>query len=159
MFILGPSLGPINTNMQMAAFPVLSDPSTSMGHTILDLGDDVFTRGRAHPMIDQAQRLARLAHEAEDPETGVILLDIVLGYGCNGDPGGEIARALDEIAGELGPASGMPAVVASICGTYGDPQGYERQRAVLELAGVIVAPTNAIACELVRDALRGSADG
>jgi FdrA protein len=159
LFLLGPSLGAIHSNLHVEGLPALSDPGVSEGHTIVDLGDDVFTRGRAHPMIDQAQRLARLKRETEDPEVAVILLDVVLGYGCNSDPGGEIAAALREIAGSRGSGVKIPLIVASICGTHGDPQGYDRQRRSLEAAGVVVAPTNAHACELVRDLLKGVCDG
>jgi FdrA protein len=159
MFILGPRLGRIHTNMHMEAFPALEDPGVSKGHTVLDLGDDVFTRGRAHPMIDQRYRLDRIGKEAADPETAVILLDVVLGYGCNSDPGGEIAGALARIAPgdarQSTPAAGGPLVVASICGTREDPQGYDGQKRVLQSAGVVVAETNARACEVARGILKG----
>jgi FdrA protein len=159
MFLLGPHLGRIHSNLHVESCPVLSDPQASVGHTIIDLGDDVFTRGRAHPMIDQAQRLARLAREAGDPETAVILLDVVLGYGCNSDPGGEIGAGLEEIRRSRAAGVSMPVIVASICGTYADPQDYRRQKRALETAGVAVAPTNAGACELVRELLEGAPDG
>jgi FdrA protein len=159
MFILGPWLGEIHTNMHLRGFHQLDDPTASAGHTILDLGDDTFTRGRAHPMIDQWYRLDRLAREFADPETAVILLDVVLGYGANADPAGEIAGALAELARGAGAEHRMPLVIASICGTRDDPQGYERQRAVLESAGVVMAQTNAHACELVGHILTGDPDG
>lgn len=158
LFLLEPSLGAIHSNLHVEGMPALGDPAASEGHTIVDLGDDVFTRGRAHPMIDQAQRLARLKREVEDPETAIILLDVVLGYGCNSDPGGEIAAAYGEIIQSVGPGATMPIVVASICGTLGDPQGYDRQKQALEAAGVIIAPTNAYACGLVGELLIGVSD-
>jgi FdrA protein len=159
MFILGPYLGEIHTNIHLEGFLGLDDPTVSAGHTILDLGDDAFTRGRAHPMIDQWYRLDRLAREIADPETAVILLDVVLGYGANPDPAGEIAGALAKLAGGKAAESRMPIIIASICGTRDDPQGYDRQRTVLESAGVIVAETNARACELVRDIFEGDNNG
>jgi hypothetical protein len=159
LFLLGESLGAIHSNLHVEGMPALSDPAESRGHTIIDLGDDVFTRGRAHPMIDQAQRLARLKREVEDSEVAVILLDVVLGYGCNSDPGGEISAALSRLAESRAASGTTPVIVASICGTHGDPQGYDRQRRVLEDVGVVVAPTNAYACEIVRDLLRGVSDG
>jgi FdrA protein len=159
LFLLSPSLGEIRSNLHIEDMPGLSDPSVSEGHTIVDLGNDAFTRGRAHPMIDQAQRLARLEREALDPETAVVLLDVVLGYGCNSDPGGEIAAALGEIAEGRVPGETMPVIVASVCGTQSDPQGYDRQKRALEAAGVIVTPTNAYACMLAGDILGGVCDG
>jgi FdrA protein len=145
IFIIGSSLEAIHTNLKVPGFPILRDPTASMAHTIVDLGDDAFTRGRAHPMIDQSCRLTRLAREIQDPETAVILLDIVLGYGCNGDPAGEIVQSIRR---------GGPIVIASICGTQQDPQNYYRQRDTLESAGVIVAETNAEACELALEAVK-----
>ncbi|MFH1221078.1 MAG: acyl-CoA synthetase FdrA [Candidatus Eisenbacteria bacterium] len=141
VFMLGGALAPMHTNMKLPGTVRLEDAAVSIGHTIVDLGDDVFTRGRAHPMIDQAYRLARLEREAADPETAVILLDVVLGYGCNADPAGELVEKIEKIGTH-------PIFVASICGTQGDPQNYGLQRQKLEAAGVIVAETNAHACEL-----------
>jgi succinyl-CoA synthetase alpha subunit len=157
-FILGRSFDKIHTNLKLPGLVMLDDPGASSGHTIVDLGDDVFTRGRAHPMIDQSYRLTRLAKEASDPETAVILLDVVLGYGCNADPAGEIAGCLAGESGGNRKSPGGPIVIASICGTYQDPQGYDRQRQALSSVGVLVAETNAQACELARKALGGQAD-
>lgn len=148
VFILKRHLGGINTNMHLPGTRLLRDLSASEGHTIVDLGDDAFTRGRAHPMIDQSYKLARLAREFQDPETAVILMDVVLGYGCNMDPGGEIARLLEDLKKKQVGSPG-PAVVVSLCGTRDDPQGYERQRQGLEEAGAVVAGTNELACMLV----------
>jgi succinyl-CoA synthetase alpha subunit len=152
--ILGTSLRPMHVNMKLPGAIALDDPAVSAGHTIVDLGDDAFTRGRAHPMIDQAYRLTRLAREVKDPETAVVLMDVVLGYGCNEDPGGEIADVLRRSVGTQASEIGEPIVVASICGTHGDPQNYDLQRQKLEAAGVLVAETNAEACELALDLLR-----
>jgi len=148
VFILKEHLGEIDTNMKLPGTGLLTDPSASAGHTVVDLGDDAFTRGRAHPMIDQSYKLARLAKEFEDPETAVVLMDVVLGYGCNMDPGGEIARLLIDLKEKHAESPG-PAVVISLCGTHDDPQGYARQKRELEAAGAIVAGTNELACMLV----------
>ncbi|MFZ1947359.1 MAG: hypothetical protein WAW06_07405, partial [bacterium] len=161
VFIMGERITPISTNMKLPETLMLDGHSASRGHTVVDLGDDAFTRGRAHPMIDQSYRLTRLEREVADPEAAVILLDVVLGYGCNPDPAGEIARALGFSGGPSGASrstgSGagarMPAVIASICGTRGDPQDYDRQRRELEDAGVVVAETNAVAAQWVADLL------
>jgi FdrA protein len=157
VFILGQQVRPVATNMKLPGTAMLEDPSASRGHTVVDLGDDAFTRGRAHPMIDQSYRLARLRREMADPETAVVLLDVVLGYGCNGDPAGEIASVLAEGAGSSGSGgrAERPAVVASVCGTRSDPQDYDRQRRELEAAGVLVAETNAVASGWVAELLRG----
>src|SRR5262249_41932174 len=49
-------------------------------HRVVDLGEDVFTVGRPHPMIDGALRREWIDKEATNPTTAVLLLDVVLGY-------------------------------------------------------------------------------
>ena len=47
------------------------------------MGDDEFTQGRPHPMIDPTVRDARILAEASDPATAIIVFDVVLGYGAS----------------------------------------------------------------------------
>jgi succinyl-CoA synthetase alpha subunit len=116
------------------------------GHTVIDLGDDAFTAGRPHPMIDFRLRNEHIAAAAADPTTAVILLDVVLGYGAHPDPAGALLPAIDDARGRSGGRA--VAFVASVCGTAGDPQNLARQEAALSAAGVILAPSNAEAARL-----------
>ena len=112
------------------------------GHRVVDLGDDAYTLGRPHPMIDGTLRREWIVREASDPSTAVILLDIVLGYGAHADPVGELLPAIER-------ARARPvAVVASVCGTHADRQGLGRQTDALQRTGVIVMPSNAQAARL-----------
>ena len=111
-------------------------------HRVVDLGDDTFTVGRPHPMIDGTLRREWIAHEADDVNVAVILLDVVLGYGAHPDPAGELVSAID------GARARGVAVIASVCGTDADPQGLARQSDTLRRAGVIVMPSNAQAARL-----------
>ena len=117
-------------------------------HSIVDLGADEYTRGRPHPMLEPAIRSEPLRAAIADPATAVVLLDLVVGYGAHADPAGVLRDALAAM-----PAA-RPPLVASVCGTEADPQGYSRQVRTLESAGVIVAPSNAHAAELALRALR-----
>ncbi len=112
------------------------------GHTILDLGDDAYTRGRPHPMIEPAVRDEPLRQALDDPLVAVVLLDVVLGHGSHRDPAGHLAAFLAKIA------SPRPLLIASVTGTDGDPQGYRAQTARLAAAGIVVAPSNADATML-----------
>jgi FdrA protein len=114
-------------------------------HTMIDLGDDAFTRGRPHPMIDPAVRDGPLAEALADPAVGVVLLDVVLGFGAHTDPAGHLAGAL------AGPSA---AIIASVTGTDADPQPRHEQVRKLEAAGVIVAESNAEAAALALAAVR-----
>ncbi len=121
------------------------------GHRLIDLGDDEFTRGRPHPMLEPGVRIAPLTAALEDPAVGVILLDIILGYGAHSDPTTPVAEALVR----AGPS--RPAVVASVCGTEADPQRYGQQVRRLEAAGALVMVSNARATELALAVSRGLA--
>ncbi len=101
---------------------------------LVDFGDDDYTEGRAHPMIDPSLRLERLAEVAADPTTGVILLDVVLGHGAEDDPAASLAPAL---------AGVRPPVVVAVVGTAHDPQDRDRQVAALVAAGAEVHLSNA----------------
>lgn len=108
-------------------------------HICLDLGEEEYTRGRPHPMIDPAARLERIVQEGTNPHTAVVLIDVVLGYGSHDDPAGQLAPACADVIA----IDGGPQVVAYVLGTEGDPQGLAGQRKKLEDVGCIVAATNA----------------
>ncbi len=119
------------------------------GHRMIDLGADEYTRGRPHPMIDPAGREAALAETLRDSEIGVVLLDVVIGYGAHADPAGGLAAIVEADGAEQ-----RPVVVASVTGTAGDRQGWSAQVARLEAAGVCVAPSNADAAALALTSIR-----
>ena len=132
-------LGNAWSNAPLDSSRKMKDVWKSREHTVVDLGDDVFTRGRPHPMIDHRLRNERLLEEAADPGVAVILLDVVLGYGAHPDPAAEMAPAL---AGARKKNRSL-VFVASVCGTDEDPQGLARQEAALRAAGVLLAESNA----------------
>ncbi len=110
----------------------------------MDLGDEFFTAGRAHPMIDPTLRRLRIAQEARDPEAATLLLDIVLGYGSASDPGGALADAIRSAGGKGGKGGGGLVAMAHICGTETDPQSYTDQSERLTAAGARLFPSNAL---------------
>jgi len=144
--LLGGRLDPMRSNTSFPATSLVNDPWHSEGHTVLDLGDDMFTRGRPHPMIDHRLRNERLVQEAADPETAVVLIDVVLGCGAHEDPTAAMAPALAEARQQNGGSA--PALVGFVCGTEADPQGLSRQKAALSEAGVLLADSNAQAVRL-----------
>jgi len=122
----------------------------SDGHEIIDLGDDSYTLGRPHPMIDPTARRDRLPAVFDDETTAVVLLDTVIGFGSADDPAGAIAPVIEDGLARAARAGRQVAVVASVCGTNADFQGYQEQRSKLVQVGVTVLPSNAAA---VRHAL------
>jgi FdrA protein len=135
LVILSGILGPVYSNTPINKGWALPAPVGT--HVCLDLGEEEFTKGRPHPMIDPEARIEHLREEGARPDVAVVLLDVVLGYGAHADPAGQLAPVCADIrAGGQGPA-----VVAYVLGTDGDPQGLAAQRATLIEAGCIVPPT------------------
>lgn len=130
---------PIHANVATSVATSLDGEVTAAGHVVVDLGEDDYTRGRPHPMIDQSLRIERIEEEA--PDTAVLLLDVVLGHGAHADPAGELVPAL-RAARDANPDL---AVVVSLCGTAGDPQDRDAQAAALLAAGASVHLSNAAA--------------
>jgi FdrA protein len=110
----------------------------------IDLGDDRYTRGRPHPMIEPELRNEHIARALGDRAVGVLLFDVVLGYGAHHDPAGVLAEAL---------RGAQKPVIASVTGTERDPQGWSRQVARLREAGAVVAASNAHAAALAASAV------
>jgi FdrA protein len=118
------------------------------GGEFTDFGDDEYTQGRAHPMIDPSLRIEQLAVAARDPSMTVLLLDVVLGYGAHPDPAADLAPAIESAVG----ARDDLHVIVALVGAAGDPQGLEDQRERLEAAGAVVVRGNARAAALAREA-------
>jgi FdrA protein len=132
----------VHSNVPLDEAYRLADSTVSEGHTIVDLGEDEFTVGRLHPMMDNDLRIRRLQQEADDPEVAVILLDVVLGHGAHPDPAGELGPAIAEARAGAEAAGRHLEVVAVVVGTDEDPQGLEAQVEQLEAAGARVETSN-----------------
>lgn len=123
----------------------LEDARCSREHTAVDLGEDEFTLGRPHPMIDYGLRVERLLEEARDPTTAVILLDVVLGFGSHPDPAAALAPAVREARR----VAGRPLLlIGFVCGTEQDPQPLAAQRAALEAEGLWLAGSSSAAASV-----------
>jgi FdrA protein len=139
---------PVYSNAPLPGREALPDSTKSYRHAAVDLGEEEFTVGRPHPMIDNDLRVRRLLQEARDPEVAVIMLDVVLGYGAHPDPASELGWAVEE-ARKLARGEGRDLMfVASVTGTDDDPQGLDQTISTLERAGVIVRDSNSAAARL-----------
>ena len=116
----------------------------SQGYDIIDLGDDIYTQGKPHPMIDPEVRVKKIKEYAQDASTGILLVDIVLGYGAHEDMVGALLPAIKD-AQELNPEL---QVVATVVGTDKDPQNYQEAVQRLQEQHVLVAESNAKAVQL-----------
>jgi FdrA protein len=139
LLVLEPLLGAVSSNLE---------PGSAGIHRIVDLGADEFTVGRAHPMLDPTARIEAIERVAKEPDVAVLLLDIVLGHGAARDPAGDLAPALVAARAEMRAHGRGLAIVATVIGTAGDPQGLAAQISRLEAAGAWVAPSNAEAARI-----------
>ncbi|MEV0321097.1 acyl-CoA synthetase FdrA [Streptomyces sp. NPDC050658] len=138
--LLGPALGDIARDAP--GYIPGEAPRLPARHLVLDLGDDAYTAGRPHPMIDPAVRTAYLRAALDDASTAVVLLDVVLGHGAADDPAGEVARVLAEGRAE------RPVVIAFVVGTDRDMQQLALQKRMLEEAGAVVVDSGTVAAQV-----------
>ncbi len=120
----------------------------SIGHTLVDLGDDYFTQGRVHPMIDPSPVAERMLAEGAKPDVVVILFDLVLGFGAHPDPASVLAPAISQATQSAKQHGRNLTFVSHVCGTDEDPQNAKAQEKQLQEVGAIVAPSNLQAVEV-----------
>ena len=116
------------------------------GNVVVDLGDDAYTQGKPHPMIDPAKRIECMQEAVDDESTGVVLLDIMLGYGSHADMAGSLIPTIKELQAKADAAGRKVFFIATVCGTRRDFQGYDDAVNKLKDAGVIVCENNKLAC-------------
>ena len=137
-----------SSNTPITGNAALADVWTSAGDTIIDMGDDVFTQGRPHPMIDPTLRNERIRAEIDDPSTAVLLFDVVLGYGAATDPVSTLLEVLAQAGRRATDAGRSVVVIGHVCGTDADPQDRSAVITQLREAGVLVADSNAHAARM-----------
>ncbi|HRY29586.1 MAG TPA: FdrA family protein, partial [Elusimicrobiota bacterium] len=148
LLILSEMLGDVHSNIPLKPGLKLQNSMKSVANTVIDMGEDEFTVGRPHPMIDYSLRNKKILEEANASETAVILLDVVLGYGSTPQPLEDILPALQEAFAVVRKNRRGLSVVCSVTGTDKDPQNRSKVVQGLEKAGCLVQPSNAAACRL-----------
>jgi FdrA protein len=150
LWLLRRALGKVDSNLDHTF-----DGSDGVGHAVLDLGAEEFTSGRPHPMIDPTVRSRQLLNAARHPAVGVVLCDVILGWGAHADPAGALVAGWDE-ACELARSAGRHLIgIATVCGTPDDPQGHAQQCQVLHHHGLILTDSNAQAVRLAAAVVGG----
>jgi FdrA protein len=149
------STGNVYCNVAKKQEERMADPYKSIEHSFVDLGDDNFTVGKPHPMIDPSLRNPRIIQEAKDSNVAVILMDIVLGYGSHKDPAGLALDAIKEAKAIAEKEGRSICFVAYVCGTDKDIQDFAAQEAKLAAEGVILARSNARAARLAAAIIGG----
>ena len=143
----------VHSNAPLQGMLGLPDPLESCGSCFVDMGAEIFVKGRPHPMIDASLRMHRLVQEGNDPAVALILLDFILGAISSRDPVGDLLGAIRSAQEAARRRGGHLCVVASVCGTDEDAQGLQAQKRALAEAGVLVFPSNAKAAGFCREVM------
>ncbi len=154
LLILQNYLPTVYSNIPLKKEFKLPESNTSKEHTIIDLGEDEFTVGRPHPMMDNTLRLERLSQEANDPEVAMILLDVVLGHGSHPDPAGELSPAIEKARANAKNTGRELEFVIVLVGTDEDPQDINSQMKQLKDAGAHVETNISSAAKYVGERLQ-----
>jgi succinyl-CoA synthetase alpha subunit len=151
MFLALEKYSEVYSNIQKDPSKKLKGTDVSRAHTFLDFGEDEFTNGKPHPMIDPSNRIERFLVEAADPEVGVIVMDFELGYGANPDPVGVMLPAIVEAKRDAAARGRHLEILAYVLGTDEDEQGFDDQVRKLTDAGVTWASSSTNAGLLARE--------
>ena len=139
---------PVFSNAPLDKKNYLGEKKSHQFHTALDVGEEEFTVGRPHPMIDNDLRTRHISIAGSDPTTAVVVMDVIIGYGAHPDPGLELGDAIRLAKAEATQQEGKLIVITSVTGTKDDPQGLADTISKLKEAGAVVCDTNAQAARL-----------
>lgn len=153
VFLLRDKLGALKSNVSHKDGEEYAPADTPVGTVLIDMGDDEFTNGRPHPMIEPSLRNEKIVECAEDPTVGVVLLDFEIGFGSHSDPAGQTIGSIAAAKARAKELGRELAFVGYICGTDTDTQGLGAQTRALEDAGVILARSNKEATEIAASIL------
>lgn len=142
------TLGAVHSNAPLRPELKLANSRVCVEHSAVDLGDEEFTKGRPHPVIDPEPVRQAILREGALPEVAVLLLDFILGPAINPDPVGSVIEQIASVKAARTRSGGHLSVVASVCGTNGDPQNLAEQERRLREARVVVMPSNAQAARM-----------
>ncbi len=155
-----PDLGPLPPGRVLGLYcggTLAEEAELAVGDgAFVDFGDDRYTRGRAHPMIDPTLRNQAILDAGDDESVSVVLLDVILGYGAHADPAGVVAPAIEQAQARARQRGRALAFFAHVVGTSNDPQDLARQEAALRSVGVHLFDSNFRAAAAARELQRGA---
>ena len=118
--ILEQMIGKIYSNLSSDDEYSIKGNVSSKENTLIDFGEEEFTSARPHPIIDPLLRRNRILEDANDPNVGVIIIDIICGINAAKNTmafHAETIKKAIEIAREQGRKL---SVFTYICGTEND---------------------------------------
>ena len=90
------------------------------GSIIIDFGDDEYTKGRPHPMIDPTSRIDAFNKLKNNNEVAIVLFDNVIGYGSNTDMASAISPPIKGLIEYKKDKGEEIIIIGSVCGTEED---------------------------------------
>ncbi|WP_422485748.1 acyl-CoA synthetase FdrA [Gudongella sp. DL1XJH-153] len=132
---------------------ILAKYISSEGNKIIDYGDDQYTKGRPHPMIDPSTRIEAIKKLKDDESVAIVLFDNVIGHGSSTDMAGALGPHIKDVLEYKRSRNQDIVFIASVCGTEEDIQIYSKQVKELEKSGVVVLDTNAQVAKLGLEAM------
>lgn len=140
--ILEQMIGKVYSNLSSGDAYSITGNAPSKENTLIDFGEEEFTSARPHPIIDPLLRKNRILEEANDPNVGVIIIDIICGINAAKNTmafHAETTKKAIQIAKEKGRKL---SVFAYICGTEKDVSKNELQ--MLRDSGAQIFTSNAL---------------
>jgi hypothetical protein len=113
----------MHSNIKFGKVDLLRDRDVSLENSLVDMGDEVFTKGKPHPVMDPSILVDRMIQEAMDPSVRRHPFRSALRI-CNSIriPVGAIEDALKEIRRIEREEGRHICVIGSLCGTDIEPQ-------------------------------------
>lgn len=154
LIVLRKKLGNLKSNVSHHEGEILENAKELKGNVLLDLGEDEFTNGRPHPMIEPSLRTEWIVQAAGDPSVGVVLMDVELGYGSHRNPAETAAEGIRMARAQAEKEGRNLNFVVYVCGTNEDIQGMEEQKAILAREGAVLADSNVEAARIAAEILK-----
>ncbi len=140
--ILEQMIGKVYSNLSSDDEYSVKGNAPSKENTLIDFGEEEFTSARPHPIIDPLLRKNRILEDANDPNVGVIIIDIICGINAAKNTIAFHAETIKKAIQTAKEQGRKLSVFAYICGTEKDVS--ENELKLLTDSGAKLFTSNAL---------------
>ena len=140
--ILEQMIGKVYSNLSSDDEYSIKGSVTSKENTLIDFGEEEFTSARPHPIIDPLLRKNRILEDANDPNVGVIIIDIICGINAAKNTIASHAETIKKAIQTAKEQGRKLSIFAYICGTEKDVS--ENELKLLTDSGAKLFTSNAL---------------
>jgi len=140
--ILEQMIGKVYSNLSSDDEYSIKGNAASKENTLIDFGEEEFTSARPHPIIDPLLRKNRILEDADDPNVGVIIIDIICGINAAKNTMAFHAETIKKAIENAKEKGRRLSVFAYICGTEKDVS--ENELKLLTDSGAKLFTSNAL---------------